>query len=105
MPLWVPRLVDIDDDLIMLANCTMNSLEICRLELGSLEPRLHTVGYLELPTLEPYAFSVVSIVDKEWVPTGGCDVRSQPQYPRKRFVPFRSSKVATIGLFVQHEMR
>jgi len=106
MPLWVPRLVDIDDDLIMLANCTMNSLEICRLELASREPRLHTVCHLELPTLEPYAFSVVSIVDKEWVPTGERDARSQSQqHARKRAVPFRSSKVGTIGLFVQHEMQ
>ena len=109
----MPRLVDIDGDLIMLANCTKNSLEICKLELTSQEPRLHTVCFLELPALEPYAFVVVSRVDKEWVPTSPHGARSQQQQqqqqpqplPRKRVVPFRSSKVGTIGLLVEHEMR
>jgi len=100
----VPRLVDIDGSLIMLANCTKNSLEICKLELASQEPRLHTVCFLELPALEPYAFVVVSRVDKEWVPTSSHGARSH-QLPRKRVVPFRSSKVGTIGLLVEHEMR
>jgi hypothetical protein len=72
-PLWVPRLVDIDGNLIMLANCTKNSLEICKLELASTSsqepPRMYTVCSLKLPALEPYAFVVVSTVDKEWVPT------------------------------------
>jgi hypothetical protein len=105
-PLWLPRLVDIDGSLIMLANCTKNSLEICRLELAaSQEPRLHTVCFLELPTLEPYAFVVVSRVEKEWVPTSSHGARSQQQLPRKRIVPFRSSKVRTIGLLIEHEMR
>lgn len=106
-PLWVPRLVDIDGSLIMLANCTKNSLEICKLELASSSqepPRMYTVCSLELPALEPYAFVVVSTVDKEWVPTatrGG----ARCQLTRKRVVPFRSSKVGTIGLLVEHEMR
>lgn len=108
-PLWVPRLVGIDDGLIMLANCTKNSLEICKLEFASQEPpRLHTVCFLELPALEPYAFVIVSRVDKEWVPTSSwCGTRSQQQQqlPRKRVVPFRSSKVGTIGLLLEHEMR
>jgi hypothetical protein len=113
-PLWVPRLVGIDSGLIMLANCTKNSLEICRLEFASQEPpRLHTVCFLELPALEPYAFVVVSRVDKEWVPTSSWyGTRSQQQLqqlqlqlPRKRVVPFRSSKVGTIGLLLEHEMR
>ena len=107
-PLWVPRLVDIDGDLMMLANCTKNSLEICKLELTSQEPRLHTICFLELPALEPYVFVVVSRVDKEWVPTSPHGARSQQQQqppPRKRVVPFRSSKVGTIGLLVEHEMR
>lgn len=103
-PLWLPRLVDIDGSLIMLANCTKNSLEICKLELASQEPRLQTVCFLELPTLEPYAFVVVSRVEKEWVPTSSHGALSQ-QLPRKRIVPFRSSKVGTIGLLVEHEMR
>jgi len=107
-PLWVPRLVDIDGSLIMLANCTKNSLEICKLELASSSqepPRMYTVCSLELPALEPYAFVVVSTVDKEWVPTvtRGDGARCQPT--RKRVVPFRSSKVGTIGLLVEHEMR
>ncbi|KAH9984430.1 hypothetical protein BJV77DRAFT_1037705 [Russula vinacea] len=46
-PLWLPRLVDIDGSLIMLANCTKNSLEICKLELASQEPRLQTVCFLD----------------------------------------------------------
>jgi hypothetical protein len=107
-PLWVPRLVGIDGGLIMLANCTKNSLEICKLEFASQEPpRLHTVCFLELPALEPYAFVIVSRVDKEWVPTSSwCGTRSQQQQlPRKRVVPFRSSKVGTIGLLLEHEMR
>jgi hypothetical protein len=112
-PLWVPRLVSIDGGLIMLANCTKNSLEICKLEFASQEPpRLHTLCFLELPALEPYAFVVVSRVDKEWVPTSSWyGTRShhhhqqQQQLPRKRVVPFRSSKVGTIGLLLEHEMR
>ena len=104
--MWVPRLVDIDGSLIMLANCTKNSLEICKLELGSSqEPRLYTVCSLELPTLEPYAFVIVSTVDKEWVPSAPRDAGARSQLPRKRVVPFRSSKVGTIGLLVEHEMR
>jgi hypothetical protein len=114
-PLWVPRLVDIDGSLIMLANCTRNSLEICKLELPSSShpqepPRLQTVCSLELPALEPYAFVIVSTVDKQWVPTAsrngngnGGGGRSLPA--RKRVIPFRSSKVGTIGLFIEHEMR
>lgn len=110
-PLWVPRLVGIDGGLIMLANCTKNSLEICKLELASQEPpRLRTVCFLELPALEPYAFVVVSRVDKEWVPTSlwygtRSQQQQQQQLPRKRVVPFRSSKVGTIGLLLDHEMR
>ncbi len=106
-PLWVPSLVDIDGSLIMLANCTKNSLEICKLELASSSqepPRMYTVCSLELPALEPYAFVVVSTVDKEWVPTGTRGgARCQPTW--KRVVPFRSSKVGTIGLLVEPEMR
>ncbi|KAI9456901.1 hypothetical protein F5148DRAFT_1151249 [Russula earlei] len=102
-PLWVPRLVDVDCDLIMLMNCTANSLEICKLELSPREPRLHTMCYLEFPSLEPYAFAVVSTVDKEWVSTAEHNSRSQ--IARKRVVPFRSSRVGTIGLFVEYEMR
>ena len=117
-PLWAPRLVDIDGSLIMLANCTRNSLEICKLELSSSshpqEPsRLRTVCSLELPALEPYAFVIISTADKEWVSTasrsssssgcGGGGAQSLPA--RKRVVPFRSSKVGTIGLHVEHEMR
>ena len=30
---------------------------------------MYTVCSLKLPALEPYAFVVVSTVDKEWVPT------------------------------------
>jgi hypothetical protein len=105
----VPRLVSIDGGLIMLANCTKNSLEICRLEFASQEPpRLQTVCFLELPALEPYAFVVVSRVEKEWVPTSpwyGTRSQQQQQPPRKRVVPFRSSKVGTIGLLLEHEMR
>ncbi len=106
----MPRLVDIDGGLILLANCTKNSLEICKLEFASQEPpRLHTVCFLELPVLEPYAFVVVSRVDKEWVPTssshGARPQQQQQQLPRKRVVPFRSSKVGTIGLLLEHEMR
>lgn len=106
-PLWVPRLVGIDGGLIMLANCTKNSLEICKLEFAPQEPpRLHTVCFLELPALEPYAFVVVSRVEKEWLPTSSWyGTRSQQQLPRKRVVPFRSSKVGTIGLLLEHEMR
>lgn len=99
----MPRLVDIDGSLVMLVNCTRNSFEICRLELASPEPRLYTVCFLELPALEPYAFVVVSTVDKEWIPTTEHGARSQPT--RKRVVPFRSSNVGTIGLLVEHEMR
>jgi hypothetical protein len=105
----VPRLVGIDGGLIMLANCTKNSLEICKLEFASQEPpRLHTVCFLELPALEPYAFVVVSRIDKEWVPTSswyGTRSQQQQQLPRKRVVPFRSSKVGTLGLLLEHEMR
>jgi hypothetical protein len=103
----VPRLVDIGGGLILLANCTKNSLEICKLEFASQEPpRLHTVCFLELPALEPYAFVIVSRVDKEWVPTSSSHgARSQQQQQRKRVVPFRSSKVGTIGLLLEHEMR
>jgi hypothetical protein len=104
----VPRLVSIDGGLIMLANCTKNSLEICKLEFASQEPpRLYTVCFLELPALEPYAFVVVSRVDKEWVPTSSSygTLSQQQQLPRKRAVPFRSSKVGTIGLLLEHEMR
>ena len=106
-PLWVPRLVGIDGGLIMLANCTKNSIEICKLEFAAQEPpRLLTVCVLELPALEPYAFVVVSRIDKEWVPTSSWEgTRSQQQLPRKRVVPFRSSKVGTIGLLLEHEMR
>ena len=111
-PLWVPRLVAIDGGLIMLANCTKNSLEICKLEFASQEPpRLHVVCFLELPALEPYAFVVVSRVDKEWVPasswhgTRSQEQEQEQQLPRKRVVPFRSSKVGTIGLLLEHEMR
>ena len=99
----------IDGGLILLANCTRNSLEICKLEFAPQEPpRLHTVCFLELPALEPYAFVVVSRVEKEWVPTSSWyETQSQQhqQLPRKRVVPFRSSKVATIGLLLDHEMR
>jgi hypothetical protein len=99
-PLWVPRLADIDGSLIMLANCARDSLEIRPQE----PPRLQTVCSLELPALEPYAYVIVYTVDKHWVPTasrgGG---RSLPA--RKRVVPFRSSKVGTIGLLIEHEMR
>ena len=93
----------------MLANCTKNSLEICKLEFASQEPpRLHTLCFLELPALEPYAFVVVSRVDKEWVPTSswyGTRSQQQQQLPRKRVVPFRSSKVGTLGFLLEHEMR
>ena len=104
-PLWVPRLVDIDGSLIMLANCTKNNLEIFKLELASSQgpPRMYTVCSLELPALEPYVFVVVSTVDKEWVLTvtrGG----ARFQLTRKRVVPFRPSEVGTSGL-VEHEMR
>ena len=108
----MPRLVDIDGSLVMLANCTRNSLEICKLELppsshSQEPPRLQTVCSLELPALEPYAFVIVSTVDKQWVPTasrsGSGSGRSLPA--RKRAVPFRSSKVGTIGLLIEHEMR
>lgn len=105
-PLWVPRLVDIDDNLIMLANCTKNSLEICRLEVVTpQDARLHTVCFLELPALEPYAFVVVSTVNKEWISTARQHGGARPQRARKRVVPFRSSRVGTIGLLVEHEMR
>jgi hypothetical protein len=102
--------VGIDGGLIMLANCTKNSLEICKLEISPQEPpRLYTVCFLELPALEPYAFVVVSRVEKEWVPTsswyGTLSQLQQQQLPRKRVVPFRSSKVGTIGLLLEHEMR
>lgn len=107
----MPRLVSIDGGLIMLANCTKNSLEICKLEFASQEPpRLQTLCFLELPALEPYSYVVVSRVDKEWVPTSSwygtqSEQQQQQQRPRKRVVPFRSSKVGTIGLLLEHEMR
>jgi len=91
----------------MLANCTKNSPEISILELASSSqepPRMYTVGSIELPALERYAFVFVSTVDKEWVPTvkrGGA--RCQPT--RKRVVPFRTSKLGTTSLLVEHEMR
>ncbi|KAH9975683.1 hypothetical protein BGW80DRAFT_58965 [Lactifluus volemus] len=98
-PFWVPRLVVIDNSLIMLVNCKMTSLEICRLELASpdSEPRLKTVCLLEFPVLPFYALAV-SKVRKEWIPTSECNPLSQLR--RKRVVPFRSSKVGTIGLLL-----
>ena len=107
MLLWVPRLVDIDGSLMVLANCMKNSLENCKLELASSSqepPRIYTVCSLELPALELHAFIVVSTVDKEWfltVTRGG----ARFQRTRKRVVPFRPSEVGTCGLLVEHEMQ
>ena len=50
------------------------------------------VCFLELLVLEPYAFVVVSRVDKEWLPTSlWYGTQLQLQLPRKRVVPIRSS--------------
>jgi hypothetical protein len=85
----------------MLVNCKMNSLEICRLELASPDPRLKTVCFLEFPVLPFYALAV-SKVRKEWIPTSECSALSQ--LGRKRAVPFRSSKVGSIGLLLDQTM-
>ena len=50
-----------------------------RVCLSQEPPRLHMVCFLELLALEPYAFVIVSRVDKEWVPTSSHGVRSQQQ--------------------------
>jgi len=53
---------------------------------------MYTVCSLELPALEPYAFVVVSTVNKECVPTvprGG----ARCHLTRKHVIPFRDSKV------------
>jgi hypothetical protein len=79
---------------------------VLKLELGSSkEPHLYTVCSLELPTLEPYTFVIVSMVDKEWVPTASCDASACSQLLRKRVIPFHSSKVSTIGLLKEYKMR
>ncbi|KAI0251758.1 hypothetical protein BJV78DRAFT_1208546 [Lactifluus subvellereus] len=101
MPPWAPRVVIMDNSFIMLVNCWMTYLEICKLELASPDPRLQTVCFLELPALELYAFAVVSTVSKEWIPTSEHDAQSQ--LTRKRIAPFRSSRVGTIGLLLEYE--
>lgn len=101
MPPWAPRVVILGNNFIVLVNCWATCLEICRLELTSQDPRLQTVCFLEFPALELYAFVIVSTVSKEWIPTSEHGVQSQ--LTRKRVVPFRSSKVDTIGLLLQYE--
>ena len=60
---------------------------------------MDTVCSLELPALELCAF----VVGKEWISTvSRGDLQSQLTW--KRVVPFRSSKVGTSGLLVEHEI-
>jgi hypothetical protein len=83
----------------MLVNCQMASLEICKLELVSPNPHLQTVCFLGFPALNFYSLTV-STVKKEWIPTSEHGALSQLR--RKRLVPFRSSKVGTMGLLLDH---
>ena len=65
---------------------------------------MHATCSLELPALAPYASIVMSTIDKKWVPfktRGGARCR----LTWKCVTPFRSSKVDTIGLLVDDEMR
>jgi len=78
---------------------------VLKLKLSSSkEPHLYTVCSLELPTLEPYTFVIISMVNKEWVLTASLDTSACSQLLRKHVIPFCSSKVSTIGLLKEYKM-
>jgi hypothetical protein len=78
---------------------------ILKLKLSSSkEPHLYTVCSLELPTLEPYTFVIISMVDKEWVLTASHDASACSQLLWKHIIPFCSSKVSTISLLKEYKM-
>jgi hypothetical protein len=101
-PLWggAPKLAVINDGLIALIKDSANSLEICRLDVASPNPRLQTVCFLDLPPLTSDACGVVAMAIKEWVPS--TRHHSQSQSSRGRLIPFYSCQFGTIGLLFNY---
>jgi hypothetical protein len=102
-PLWggAPKLAVIDNDLIAVIKDSTNSLEICELKVAaSTCPCLQTICFLELPPLASEASCVLSMAIREWVPTSKHHARSSSS--RKHHIPFYSSTVGTIALFLDY---
>ena len=97
-----PLVIDPDDNLIALADCPRNRLEICKLVFQSHRPHLQTLCILDFPPLKPNTHCIVDRVGKEWVST----LRNQTFSPssRQRLVPFRSCKIGTLFLSLNYNI-
>ena len=91
-----PLVIDPEDNLIALADCPGNRLEICKLVLGTHRPHLQTLCFLELPPLKPDNHCIIFWAEKEWVSTLQNQMFSSSS--RRRLGPFQSCKIGTLLL-------
>jgi len=97
-----PSLIDPDNNIVALIHGSENCIEICKVEIMSPGPHLQTLCLLELPPLESNALCVISAVEKEWVQTSQNE--NHRQSSRRRLIPFRSSRIATLFFSLKYGM-
>jgi len=96
----VPKVVAIDNNLIAIVEDNTNCIDIYRLDLTSLDVRIKSVCFLELPPLKQNSFVSASRAEKEWVSTS----KHRPRSESVRSCPFRSSKVGNIRFFLDYHI-
>ena len=91
--------IDRDNSLIALIKSATNSIEICKLHLGSAQPTLQSLCFLRLPIFKFTNPISVTVSGVEWTPTlKPRDLTGFHTSSRSRPFPFRTCRAGTIGL-------
>ncbi|KAI9444498.1 hypothetical protein H4582DRAFT_821559 [Lactarius indigo] len=98
--------IDPVNSLIALIKSATNTIQICRIQFESADPRLHSLCFLRLP-----GKPVVSVSGMEWIPTSkpqdrtGSQLEFESSRGRLGPFPFHPHRAGTIGLTLSYKTR